>query len=196
MPDTIRDGSGKGYLAQVNKNNRLFVTAEVESIQHTVSLYNEQAYQVIGIANLASGTVVALHIKNSSTNKDLVVTYLRHQVVGATGGDALPSTSNYFSAGMERIYASGGAIAMPVNMSSGSGNTADVVAYQTDPTVSGTVKEFDRWYTQADADMNTYNKEGALIVPRNGTLELTYVGNQTGGILYTRLSFIMKEVIE
>lgn len=195
MPDMIRDGSGSGYLAEVNKKNRLLTTAETESIQHTVSLYDEQAYQVIGSADLGDTTVVAVHIKNTSTNKDLVVTYIRHQIIGASGGDSFPSVDNYFTLALERTYSSGGSTVTPVNMSSGSGNTADVIAYDSNPVLTGTAKAVDRWYTKANGDMNTLNKEGSLIVPRNGTLELCYTGDKTSGIIYTRVSFLMKEAI-
>ena len=97
MPDTIRDGAGSGYLVTVNKKNRLLTTAETESIQHTVSLYDEEAYQCIGLATLANGTVTSLHIKNISINKDMVFTYARHQIINPSGGTSFPNISNYFS---------------------------------------------------------------------------------------------------
>jgi len=39
--------------------------------------------------------------------------------------------------------------------------------------------------------MNTFNKEGALIIPPNQTMEVSYIGDRTGGTIYTRISFIM-----
>ena len=44
---------------------------------------------MLGISTLASGTVAALHIKNISSTHDLVVTYIRHQVIAPAGGTAL-----------------------------------------------------------------------------------------------------------
>ena len=82
----------------------------------------------------------------------------------------------------------------PVNVFAGSGNDAEVTAYQGAPTLAGTATEIDRWYTKAEGDMHAFNKEGAVIIGPNRTMELSYVGDQTNGILYTRLSFIMKEM--
>ena len=130
-------------------------------------------------------------MKNTSSNSNMVITYLRHQVVGATGGTSFPNTSNYFTVGLTRTYASGGSTATPVNVFGGSGNTAEVTAYQSGPTLSGTAQEIDRWYTKSDGDMNTFNKEGALIIPPNQTMEVSYVGDRTGGTIYARISFII-----
>jgi len=63
MPEFIRDGKGKGYLAKVDSDHRLWVNSESESIQHLISLNKQEAYQCIGIATLAAATVVGLHVK-------------------------------------------------------------------------------------------------------------------------------------
>jgi len=177
--------------AKVGDDRRLRVYAKSASIQHTVSEDDEEAYQVVSITSLSSGTVPVLHIKNTSTTKLMIITYIRHQVIGATGGTSFPNTSNYFSVRLGRLYASGGTECSPVNVYSGSGNEAEVTCYGNDPTLSGTAQEIDRWYTKADGDMNTYNKEGALIIPPNKTMEIAYVGDQTGGTIFARVSFIM-----
>lgn len=186
----IKDGTGKGYLAKVNEENLLMTYAKSASLQHFVSEHNEEAYQVIGVATLSSGTVVVLHITNNS-DKNMIITYLRHQVVGATGGTTFPNANNYFSIMLGRTYSTGGVVATSVNMFAGSGNTSKVTTYQTDPTLTGTGLEIDRWYTKADGDMNTFNKEGALIIPPNKTMEISYIGDNTGGTIYARISFIM-----
>lgn len=193
MPDTIVDG-GTGDAAKVDDNQRLWVNSKSSSIQHVASEDNQDAYQIIGGATLASGTVVVLHLTNDDPNKNLVVTYIRHQTFGSSGGTEYPNTSNYFSIGLGRVYVSGGSSATPVNVFSGSGNSADITAYQDNPTVTGTLMEIDRWYTKADGDMNTFNKEGSLIIPVNRTLEVSYVGDRTSGGIYARISFIMELV--
>jgi len=192
MPDTIRDGSGNGYLAKVNSENRLTVSSKSASNQHVVSAESHEAYQCIGTATLANETVTALHLKNTSEEKIMVVTYIRHQVIDPANGTALPNASCYFKVALGRTYASGGAAATPINVFGGSGNTANVTAYQTAPTLAGTAKEIDRNYTQSEANMQSFNKEGAVIIPPNETIELSYVGDHTAGILYTRISFYME----
>jgi hypothetical protein len=194
MPDMVRDGKGRGYLAGVDKKNRLQTRSVAESIQHNISVDNEEAYQCIGTATLAAATVVGLHIKNTSVTKNMIVTYIRHQIIDQSGGTAIPNASNYFRVALGRTYSATGSTATPVNIFSGSGNQAEVTAYQDDPTLTGTAREIDRWYTKSECDMNAFNKEGSVIIPPNQTIELSYVGDQTGGILYTRISFLLKEI--
>ncbi|NOR58424.1 MAG: hypothetical protein GQ474_07875 [Sulfurimonas sp.] len=192
MPDMIIDGTGSGgYPAKIGSDNRLWVRAIAESQQHTIAHDNQEAFQVIGTTALSSGTVTALHIKNGSVDKDVVITYLRHQIVDAAGGTAFPNASNYFTLGFNRTYSTGGTLAVPVNTNSGSVTTSQATVYEGNPTLSGTAKELDRWYTKADGDMNTFNKDGALILRPNQTMELSYVGDHTSGLLYTRLSYVL-----
>ncbi len=192
----VKDGTGKGYLAKVSKDNHLQVESVAETIQHHISKEEQQAYQLIGTANLAAAAVVCLHIKNTSSTRILVGTYIRHQIIDQSGGTALPNVSNYFKISFDRIYSSGGSSITPVNMYAGSGKAAEVTAFGSAPTLTGTANEFDRWYTKQEADMNVFIKEGSIILPPGQTMELAYVGDQTGGIIYSRLSFIMRKLEE
>lgn len=194
MPDMIKDGQGKGFLAGVDTDNRLKVVAKTAAIQHVISGEKNQAYQCIGTATLENGTVVALHLRNSSSTKQIVVTYVRHQILDPAGGTSLPNANNYFRIALGRIYSADGATATPVNVFEGSGNSAEVTAYQSNPTLTRTANEIDRWYTKSEGDMNGFNKEGSLIIPPNGNMELSYVGDHTSGTIYTRISFLMEEV--
>ncbi len=189
----ITDGKGTGYRARVDNSNRLLVRSFSETIQHSVSHNEGQAYQIIGEATLSSGTTTALHIKNISSTKDLIITYLRHQIIDQSGGTAFPNVSNYYRISLGRIYDSEGTEVTPVNLNTNSANSAEVTVYNDDPSLTGTANEIDRWYTKAEGDMNIFNKEGSIILGQNGTLELSYIGDQTSGTIYTRLSFIMMD---
>jgi len=186
----IKDGTGKGFNAQVYENNKLAVDSKSASLQHTISAEENQAYQMIGISTLSSGETIVMQITNRSSS-NIVMTYLRHQIVGASGGTAFPNVNNYFSIRLGRTYYSGGTELSPVNVYAGSGNSPNIEAYS-DPTLVGTPLEIDRWYTKADGDMYTFNKEGALIIPTNQGFEITYQGDQTSGTIYARVSFIME----
>lgn len=194
MPNTIRDGSGKGYLAAVNDENRLQVISKSQPLQHVLSQEKEQAYQVIGVADLQNGETTAIHITNTSNDKNMIITYLRYQIVDAAGGTAFPNKDNYFKISFNREYVSGGAAVIPVNVFEGSGNLAEVVAYSENPVLTGTAKDIDRWYVKANGDMNTFNKEGAVIIGPGRSLGLSFVGDHTSGILYSRLSFLMEDI--
>jgi len=196
MVEQLKDGTGTGNLARVGSDKRLWVESKSDSVQHSVSEEAQQAYQCIGTATLAAATVTALHIKNTSADKTLVVTYIRHQIIDQSGGTALPNVSNYFSIALGRTLSAGGSTATPVNVYGGSGNAAQVTATQGAPTLAGTANEIDRWYTKSEADMNVFVKEGSVIIPPNQTIELSYVGDQTSGTIYTRISFLMEATDE
>ena len=191
MAEQIKDGKGRGNVAGVNSNNQLEVYAQTASLQHVLSHRDGQAYQVWGTANLGSGTVIPLHIKNDNADRDLIATYIRWQVIDQASGTELPNASNYMTIALGRTYASGGAIATPINVNARSGNIPQITVYQSNPTLAGTAKVFDRWYPKAEGDMNVWNKEGTVILGRDDTLELAYVGDHTSGIVFARVSFIM-----
>ena len=189
----IESGVGNGKWAGVDLNNRLIVAAETFPYQHIISKEEEQAYQVSGTATLASGTVVGMIMKNTSTTRNMVVTYVRHQIIDAAGGTAFPAAACYFTLNVGCSYTSGGATITPVNMAVGSGNIAEVAAYDSAPTIAvGT--EIDRWYTKAEGDMYSYNKEGSLIVQPGQSMCVSYIGDHTSGIVYSRVSFLMEDV--
>ena len=189
----IFDGRGSGRRAEVDTSYRLLTRSFSESIQHSTSDEEGQAYQVVGETDLSLGTTVALHITNTSQTHKLVITYCRHQIVEGTGGTAFPNSSNYFRITMGRDYVSGGTLITPKNVNSRSANNAEVTCYTGNPTLNSESHgaTIDKWYTKSYGDMNTFNKEGSLIIGNGGTLELSYVGDRTDGKIYTRLSFLM-----
>lgn len=188
----IEDGKGTGTQARVDSNNRLHVAAKSSSLQHIISEEDEAAYQVIGTATAAAATVVLLHITNNDPINNMVFTYARLQNVTLAGGTAVPNVNNYFSISLGRTYASGGAAVVPVNVHGGSSNAASVTVYQTNPTLAGTALEIDRWYPTKDGDTERYVKEGSVIIPAGQTIEISYTGDHTSGLLYSRASFYME----
>ena len=193
MPDTIVSGAGVRNEAKVDSDLRLWTSAKNSSLQHIISHQKQGAFQVIGTATLASGTVVVLHGKNSHQTKDMIFTYIRHQIIDQDGGTEVPNASNYFRIALNRTYTSGGSTATPAQMFAGNGTSSQTTWYQGAPTLGGTATEIDRWYTKAEGDMNTFNKEGTVICPPNGTIEMAYVGDQSSGTVYCRASFVMDE---
>ena len=82
-----------------------------------------------------------------------------------------------------------------MNVYAGSGNVANVTVYDGNGTalVATIVNEIDRWYTKAEGDMNTFNKEGALLIPPNQTMSILYTTDHTSGTIYARMSFVMED---
>jgi hypothetical protein len=50
-----------------------------------------------GSAAPNNDTRACMHIENTATNRDLIVTYIRCQFYDYSGGTALPSGNTYFS---------------------------------------------------------------------------------------------------
>lgn len=189
----IISATGSGYGAQINSNNQLHTYTESASQQHIVSERDGKAFQVWGEANLASGTVVALHCTNDSSTDVAVGTYIRWQILDPSGGTALPNASNYLQIGYGGTFSSGGAITTPVNMNTASGSVSNISCRDSNPTLSGAATYFDRHYPAAEGDMYNFNKEGTLILAPGKTLEFSYVGDHTSGKVYVRFSFFISD---
>jgi len=121
------------------------------------------------------------------------MTYCRHQLLGAIGGTDFPNVNNYFRIALGRQYSSGGTEVDPININTSSGNVPELSIYNENPTLSGTAKVIDKWHTKNNGDMNSFNKEGAVVIAPQGSIELSYVGDKTSGRIYSRLSFLMME---
>ena len=76
----------------------------------------------------------------------------------------------------------------------GSSKAASVTVYKENSLVVSAGSEIDRWYPDANGAIERYNKEGALVIPAGGSIEVAYVGTGTTGLAYTRASFYMEDV--
>ena len=188
----IQDGAGSGRAVKVNRDNNLSVHATSASQQHTNSESKGQAYQAWGLTDtLTSATIPILHLKNTSADKQLVVTFIRFQTID---NNVSAGVGEYFAVGFGRTYSSGGTEMTPVNLNTSSGNKAEATAYQSTPTLAGTNVEIDRAYNKAEGEIVTFNKDGSIVVGPNDTIEFYYVGTSTAGVAYARCSFYMQEI--
>ena len=188
----IEDGGGTGRLVKVDDEGQLKVVSESQSLQHHVSKNEGNAYQVIGdFTAINNSTHTILHLKNTDTTKQLVITYMRMQVLDQAGGTAFPAAASRFELGFGRTYSSGGTAVTPVNVNATSGNVASVTAYDNNPTMAGSFTEIDRYYPTAEGDAVTYNKEGSIILGLNDTFEIRIVSDHTSGVAYARITFLM-----
>jgi hypothetical protein len=187
----IIDGQGSGNVAGVTSEGLLRVQAQTNPLQFHHSREHGAAYQVQGdFASVNNSTHAVLHLKNTSSTKVVVVTYIRCQFLDYAGGTALPNVATYWDFGLNRTVSSGGTAVTPVNMNAASGNAASVTATDNNPTMGGTFLEFDRYYPSSEADQLTYNKEGALILGQNDTFEIRITSDHTSGVAQARVSFL------
>jgi hypothetical protein len=190
----IRD-AGNGVGAGVTEDGYIKTIADSHPIQHHASLVHQDAYQILGdFASINNSTENILHIKNSSSTMKFVITYVRVQMLDFAGGTAVPNVATYFVMGKGLTYTSGGTGVTPVNMNFASGKTADLVCYDNDPVLGGSLTEIDRWYVESEGKMMTYNKEGSVILGQNDTFAIQVVSDHTSGVAHARVSgFFTKE---
>lgn len=184
----IEDGTGQGHKAKVTAENRLYTHSLAIPVQAHISENHQQAFQVCGQIDIADSEKVILFLKNDDPDRKAVITYIRIMSAGA----ADLNKDAYFSIKMNGIYSSGGTAVTPVNMSAGSNQEAEVIAYQgtgTDIVLTGTSQCIDKnWSANS---MQSYNKEGSLQLPRGQSMSIHHIGSTVAGIAYARISFYM-----
>jgi hypothetical protein len=182
----LDDGAGNGKKAKVDSDNRLHVRSFDVSQQHGISSQNKEAYQVSATKAIAASEIKVLLLKNTHNTKDLIVSYIQLETIGAATSNA----SAFWKIYVGGDYASGGTATVPTNMSVGSANAAQGVFYDaTASTIvtSGTPVEIDRTYV-ANARVS-YNKEGALILPKNASIQISWTGSTAAGTMAAQVSF-------
>ena len=96
MPDTLKDGIGKGFLAQVNKDHQLITRATALN-QHTKSCVDGNYYEAsTGLLELTTDSEKGLiYIKNSESTT-IVVDKVFIDVWPSTGGDTNGGSLRYY----------------------------------------------------------------------------------------------------
>jgi len=184
MPDIIQDGTGQGYLARVDSTNRLSTKTISTAGQNFYSRRNQDAYQVSTQVNIDTSNQPILFLENISSDKHLVITYIRMMSAGA----AASNETAYFTINVGGTYSSGGAAISPVNMFVGTAKLADTIAYSgSTPLVLSGFTEIDRSH-QAN-EMVTYNKEGSLVLDTKQAISINHIGSTVAGVAYARISF-------
>lgn len=179
----IQDGKGKGYEAGVTKEGHILTDSVQSPRQHHVSSHHSKSYQVSHAASIAATTTGILLLQNDSDN-DLVITYMRLNSVGAIA----ETSTHYWAISGGGEYASGGTTLTASNMKIGANIPADATAYGGQGILDdGNYVEFDRNY-QVNS-MQSYNKEGSLIVPRGQSILISYVSPTAQGVAYARAAF-------
>ena len=179
----LKDGTGSSNEAKVYDDNALKTKSIRVTEQEYISDTQGQAYQVSTDLAITNTEQNLLLLKNSS-ELDMIITYIRFETIGA----ATASVNAYFNIKIGGDYSSGGTAVTPINVNAGSSNSATGLFYEgsgTAITTSGTFNQIDRTYK----DDNTYNKEGALILPKGSCLLLTHKGSTVAGNVYCRVSF-------
>jgi hypothetical protein len=186
---TIRDHASQTGLS-VNSNNQAEVHSISEKEIHFYSAIKGQSYSLVTESSIAAAKVVALHAKNTSSDKSMVIEDISVHTVAEAA--TTPAVGVYWTVGVDRTYASGGASATPKNMNSGSTNSAEVTAYKTSPTLAGTDTEIHRYYPKTDGEAYDLSHRGAIVVGPGKNFEISYTSTGTAGRASATMYFYMK----
>jgi hypothetical protein len=186
MPLTIKDNTGKGYGLKVDSKNRMSTKTMSLSQQYVISNEEERAFQLVSEKAIAASEIKLLLLKNTSDTRDLVVSYIRLETIGA----AAANVNAYWTIYTGGDYASGGTATTPINMNVGSAIAAEGIFY--DATASSIVTSGTQNVIDKTWEANTqivYNQEGSLILPKNACLTISWTGSTAAGTARTRVSF-------
>ena len=187
----IESGTGNGFYAGVDNENRLRTAAVTLPRQHYVSKVDQKNFQVIGEATPVNGTVNVLHIRNSTPDETFSVTYIRLANVDLTTTSA---ATEYFTIEGGYSYSSGGTATDPINTYMGSPSVSGGVFYEGDPTLTGTGLVLDKHYPDAETSEHSFTKDGSLVIPPGQTLTIRYTGTGVAGSVYARVSFYASKI--
>ena len=188
----LEDNTGKAWGLGITENNQALVQAEVQELQHYISINDAQVYQIIGeISDIASGINTLLNIRNDSSILKGIISYIRLQLPGVAGEGItkLPDEGTYFQFGKNSGRVSGGVEVVPENVNFSSGNVAELTAHK-DMVITSDFVEIDRWYP--DSSMQIFNKHGSVILGLNNNFELRLVtGDATLLTAYCRVTIML-----
>ena len=159
MAEQIRDGKGKGFLAQVNSDNQL-VTRATAIEQRLASAKDENYYEAttgqITLTDAAETGII--YLENTITsNLSIVIDRVFYDFWTSTGGTGADGTLKYYT----NPTITGGTIITPNNTNLGSSKSATGNFYKSLTTISGTV-----WWTAYITDkISIALEEGRIYIP-------------------------------
>jgi len=165
MSTIIKDGSGAGYSASVNKDNQLITraTAVEQRLKSTIDKhYFEVTTGKITLANATETGII--YLKNESTTRLLVIDRVFWDIWASTSGGAEGTLTYYHT-----VTITGGTDIVPNNTSYGSTDSAIGTFKKSLTTFSGTA-----WWTgNITPTSSVALDEGRIVLPANATHAIT-----------------------
>ena len=196
----IEDGLGTGVLAAINSEHRLRTLGISGGMSTHVSVDDVEGgvYTVIATATIAgAGTYYPFFIINNDPSFLLIPDRIMVEVVGTTGGTAIPNAGDYFSLLFNTTYTSGGTAFTPTNLNRTSTKVANVTAYYNNPTLGvASAIESHRWYSQANgvAFELIRPETNDIILGRSNTLAVRYITATTAGTILVTIKFMLTTI--
>lgn len=184
--EMIRDGKGRGYLAEVNSDNQLEVNAVTEATPGFVSRETQRAFVVASAAITPDGTPNDVFLITNPSSSRVVV--LAELDVSCTEGALITIK-------FDEIYSAGGTGITPVNVNRQSAKPSVMsdsdCYYGNDMTLTGTALTYGIFSLLADTVFRElfYN---TVILGYNDSLSVNV--NAASGSLYLALKYFELDV--
>jgi hypothetical protein len=169
MPDTIRDGTGGGYLAEVDSENRLKTTAVQSSVEHHINHDEGEAYNFLFEVTTGDADVTVAYMKNAN-NKDIVVEGIYAYVSAACELELKRGASGTRNAAVTET---------PVNLNAGSNQSA-AGTFESGADLGGGAATLDgnevamfKYKFIAESATKFFNFDQDIILPPNQTMTVT-----------------------
>ena len=166
MPDMIRDGTGRGYKAQVNSDNQLVTrSVNVSSIQFESEM-KEKAFFAYGKRNFVA----------ASANENIF--YLSYTGDGKLHVEQMTFSTNSTAAKIELYFdatsVSGGESYTALNVNRASGQTSETTILHGGADLTGTVDDANEFLdirlNSTGTSTFTYDFRGGIILTKNQNL--------------------------
>ena len=187
MPDMIRDGAGKGYLARVNSDNQIVTRATaVEQRLHSAvdSNYFEATTGVVNLAN--ANELDILYIKYTGS-KVLVVDRVFYDTWASTGGTANTGILKYYHT---ITSVTGGSDATVTNTRFGSTVSLSATATKSTTFTGGSVW----WSALFTAGVSAALEEGRIVLTPNDTFGISVTADDSNSSMDVNLNVAMYEL--
>ena len=167
MPETIRDGKGRGYLAQVNSDNQL-VTRAATNAQRLISTIDGQYYEAttgqITLTDAAEKPFI--YIKNEITDgKVIVIDRVFWDIWTSTGGSGGDGILEYY----RNPTITGGTDIVPHNTNFRNTGGAEGTFKKNLTTMTGT----HWWYGYITDKTSVALEEGRIVIPSGSSFGIT-----------------------
>jgi hypothetical protein len=164
MPDSIRDGEGKGYLAGVTNENRLKIGGVTVSKEHHTNFAHEDSYNMLFTVTPTGAGDYFLYMKNTSTDP-----------IVCEGFQIQAPTNEIISItlGMTGTPV-GGSTTLPSNLYAGSPKRA-VGTFETGADITGLSGGMvvAKYAIAASNESKFRNFDADIVIPQNQTLTMS-----------------------
>ena len=163
MPDMIKDGSGRGFLASVNSDQELVVRATAVE-QRLAAALDENYYEVTtGQVTLTDANETGIVYIQNDGSQVIVIDRVFYDIWETDGSDS----------GILRYYInptiSGGTTVTPINTNFGSRNTIEAATSRSLTTMIGTVW----WTAQILPPLSAALEEGRIVIPSGSSFGIS-----------------------